>query len=179
MSQSSASPVAGIAQHATAQGNHMLPQGTALQLASTDRTPPHLERHVVAGQDVAAAGREADVVDGGDDLAEEGARALQGECRVQEAGKFRCKPVGQRSGVAKGAGSFAIESRFTLPCQHLFLLGCIQPAGQHQTQPPPTAGSVSSNSLACWSQSAAARWSASRMRPLLLLYANTLQWCGW
>lgn len=32
-----------------------------------------------------------------------------------------------------------------------------------------TAGSASSNSLACWSHRAACRWSASRKRPLLLL----------
>lgn len=42
-----------------------------------------------------------------------------------------------------------------------------------------TAGSPSSNSFECWSHSAACRMSASRMRPLLLLYANRLQCCGW
>jgi hypothetical protein len=37
----------------------------------------------------------------------------------------------------------------------------------------------SSNSFACWSHSAAARKSASRMHPRLLAYANTAHWRGW
>ena len=42
-----------------------------------------------------------------------------------------------------------------------------------------TWGSVASKALACVSHSAAARMSASRMQPLLLLKANTLQCDGW
>jgi hypothetical protein len=38
--------------------------------------------------------------------------------------------------------------------------------------------STSSYAFACRSHSAAPRMSASRMQPLLLLYANTLQCCG-
>lgn len=41
-----------------------------------------------------------------------------------------------------------------------------------------TDASTSSNALACLSHSAALRMSASRMQPLLLLYAKMLQCCG-
>ena len=45
--------------------------------------------------------------------------------------------------------------------------------------PPRTWGSVASKALVCVSHSAAARMSASRMQPLLLLNAKTLQCDGW
>lgn len=52
-------------------------------------------------------------------------------------------------------------------------------AGCHAARRRLTDGSESSNSFECWSHSAACRMSASRIKPLLLLYANRLHCRGW
>ncbi len=67
---------------------------------------PQLERHVVPRQDVPPVARELDVGHAGNDLAEEGPRALQGSNRLREV-----RRVGQSSSRSEPSQKRAREER--------------------------------------------------------------------
>ena len=115
---------------------------------------PELDCHVVPRQQVAPVSAKANVRNTADDLREKGAGP----------GLHQVTAPSHRELAVPNAVTSLVSPSLFEEVNHV---------------EEPTWGSTSSKDLELWSHSADVRMSASRMQPLLLLKANTLQLSGW
>jgi hypothetical protein len=133
---------------------------------------PQLQRHVVPRQDVPPVARELYVRHAADDLTEERPRTLRiGVQRVSALPGAEQSHLQEGSSTAHAGWHAEVPKSKPVPQRH--------DGRDFIAKSSLTWGSVASKALACVSHNAAARMSASRMQPLLLLKANTLQCDGW